>query len=511
MCLHPEFMRLVKRELSWPLLALVLIISGLGWWNTESDFRSKLAEGTIHMNWGTEKQEKKWTSFSVDINTQEGCVRDLIAESGVENKEAENRCTWARDFIYKKHAQYFSIILSIILLIAAARVINTLHSDFKNNTWDYQRLGTHASWRLALAKILGGAALAFYGFVVNAGMFMVLARTQDVHNLGLMSGLILVVGMAAAVPFLVYAFQVTEGRPASLLLVWAVAICAASVLSQMLPISLEAIGFSTFDELSTYKAFEFAGRDFPAIPAMLLVGMIVNAVFLTGAVRLLKSYQTSVTRPWFLLASIFLLSNYVYFTEGSDRYDILDTAGGLAKYAVFYMLTALAFSYLTCILGNRSLLRYRQLEWRKAETGKIPWHLLPVWCPLLASALVAALVAAVQLLGVGKDTGLIVFILHMFGFVVRDLAILHLTTLRRPAGQGDMLGLLILFILYVMLPTLGPDALDGLFVPTAKEPAALGMGVVSAWGQAMLCLILLRGVWRRGMHTAPQLAGVMRV
>ena len=510
MILHPEFMRLLKRELSWPLVALVLVISGLGWWRVEADLRAELVEHNVYVNLGS---ETKQTRFSVNLETQERCIRELMAKAGIENEQADTECASVRRFIYRHHAEYFVGAIAIILLVAAARVVNTMYSDFKHHTWDYQRLGTHAPWRLAFAKITGGAALAFYGLLLNAGIFMMLARTPDIHNLGLMIAMALVVGMAAAVPFLAYTFQVTEGRSASLLLVWGVAICAAVSLNVLLPINL--MNMSNFQEFDRH--FELAVQDFASLPAMLLVSVVVSGFFLMGAVRLLKSYQTSVKKPWFLLVSVVLLSNYVYFSSAyfalrgnSFRSEGIVGTDNLTLYSFnfmdymgSYILISFAFAYLTCILGNRSMLRYRRLQGTWRETGRLPWRELPVWTYMLLFAFCTFVLCTFSISIVGKNPQAIVLLLQIFGFVVRDIAILHITTLRRSEGQGDMLALLAFFVLYVMMAGLLPDAYDQLFLPTAETGIA---GLLSAWGQATGCLLLLRYIWRRHAAAVPAVA-----
>jgi hypothetical protein len=303
MILHPEFMRLVKRELSWPLVALVLVISGLGWWSAQQDFEEELTlKSTIYIRdwkWHTSKD------YSVSIVTQEVCVSELIAQSGVDSATAEEQCAMERN---SNHIRYFVTVVSILLVGSAARVINAVHADFKYSTWDYQRLGSHAPWRLALAKILGGAALAFCAFFLNAGAFLALAPTPDLQNLGSVGFIVLVVGVAAAVPFLAYVYQVVEVRTPSLLLVWGTSIFAAVVLNVILPIELIDLMYY----LSNEEGFKFLGFVFPEISAAILISATLMLFLFVGASRLLRGYQKSVQKPWFLILSVFVLSLYVY-------------------------------------------------------------------------------------------------------------------------------------------------------------------------------------------------------
>ncbi len=104
---------------------------------------------------------------------------------------------------------------------------------------------------------------------------------------------------------------------------------------------------------------------------------------------------------------------------------------------------------------------------------------------------------------IGKNPQGTVLLLQVFGLVARDLAILHITTLRRSEGQGDMLALLAFFVLYVMMAGLLPDAYDQLVLPTEDTGMA---GLVSAWVQATGCLLVLRYIWRRHTGTAPAVA-----
>lgn len=497
MILHPEFMRLLKRELSWPLVALVLVISGLGWWNTQQDFEEiRASKSTVSISSGQGKESK---NYPVSIATQEGCVRELMAQSGIDAPDAESRCVLERRELINQHFMYFVIVVNISLIVAAARVISGLHNDFKNNTWDYQRLGTHAPWRLALAKILGGAALAFFAVFLNATVFLALAPTPHLQNLGNVAFTVLAVGMAAAVPFLAYVYQVVETRTPSLLLVWGTSIVSAGFLNAFLPVGLTDLNIYWRGE----KKFTFLEFVFPEIPAAIMVSVILILFLFVGASRLLNAHQKSIQKPWFFILSVFTLGFYFYGIHDpeSTSKDIFNQANfpGIRFLSIVFLLCC-GVTYCTCLLGNRSLLRYRRLEWTRQETGRLPWREMPVWVYMLLCA-GGALALSVLSIGIfGKNPQGSVLLLQAFGFIVRDIAILHITTLRRSEGQGDMLALLAFFVLYVMMSGLLPDAYDQLVVPTEDTGIA---GLVLTWGQAAGCLVVLRYIWQRQAGTVP--------
>lgn len=473
--LHPEFIRLAKKELSLPLAALVLVASLIGWFQNAEDISNQLQRGFIEITTPNKPDGStpQFHQFSIDVSETARCTTEL-ARQLEEAKlppipDARERCQTEQARIqYERSLDFFTTILVLILLVSFGRMLAHLSADQKANTADYHWLGTYPPGRLALARVFGGSLLGLWGLGVNLALLSnALPDPGAVLPLAVMS----VLGMQVAVctAFLGYTYQIKENRIPSLALVWVVGVLVALAAERLLP-----TGGKLFDLYDLHRAGIIAFYDVPLQSPWFQIGAVTVLVagLLSAAVALQTGWQGRVSMLWVAFVLLGILWVYVGGMEYWEIYDkTLEKAGRSSP----LFAAAVALAYLSALLGNRSLARWARLRFIWDRTGRWPWRDTPAWVAFLGLAVASLPLTAQPVLAMA-----------IIGCLVRDLAILHLSSLFQPNPRGDYLGLLVLGLLYWLLPGWAESG-----------DATSGLDLLWGWGQALVAVSVLVFAARR--------------
>lgn len=477
MTLHPEFVRLVKREAAWPMVLLVLVLGVLGFAGYKQ-LLSILDNPTHQIYVVLGKSADGYTTNAVltTLADMEQCANAVEKEAQLQHQESLEHCKKTRRIEeYKTVTLIFYNFTLVLFIYAASRSLSSFNRDIQLGTWDYQRLATSSPLGLILAKVFGATSLAFFAFILNACIiFAVLPNPLDATNL-IVSGFLILI-LAAIIPTLLYVFQVSEARTPSLLLIWIISFIIATLINSYSFSAAIAPEISTLDTpLKTKDLY------------LLCFGILA----FIGAARLLYAYQVRMRWPMFALicggavgvccASLvqtFLLREG--FNDGESSVSIMHTS-----LAVVFA----AFTYLTAILSNRSVERYRRITRLWQQSGVFPCEELPLWLYFFAGTF-TLLLSRLLIKGLDENVEFRVMILSSITlFMLRDVAILHIASLRFPDWRGDLIGLAALGILYIFMPVLAGAA--G-FNPFMKDPAEL----ILILPQTLIALIIVHRLLR---------------
>ncbi|MFZ4762810.1 MAG: hypothetical protein ACOYK8_08355 [Alphaproteobacteria bacterium] len=516
---HPEFWRLVKKELTWPLLLLVVVISLLGW---HSQQQVALKESSNYYVYFTGDEQLKTLTHSITVNLHDNTDQCIIALKTVHftQTEASQRCAVEKVQEIRKtkknYISYFSAIFILILLGAAIRMLHCLHADLRQNSWDYQRLATFSPSGLALAKIFGGSALAWFAALFNFGCYFMLSGINPDGIVLLITGL-LALGYAATVPFLGYMYQLYEGRTPSLLLVWALNIIVAVFLAIL--VSEHIIELLPPQEHPLSTSYTSRVENIPVFLGFMGTGLVI---MLWGACRLMIVYQLAAQPRFALCLGIITAAAFGVNLVRND----LSEKMPLLIFMVFVACSAAIASYGLVILGNKSGLRLLKISSPLAWQKK--WEVYPAWLFALLMAVIAY-IGILMLSIIAPPTNLAVppttMALHLFyllGFLLRDITIFHLPNInnQRPYS-GEAYPLLILLIIYVLLPFVTPIEtlhflipidIKGLLNPSASIKNSWETTFLfSGWLQAAMVGALFVVLWKKRRRYTLQQKKMMRL
>ncbi|MFN8694013.1 MAG: hypothetical protein ACK5XX_06360 [Holosporales bacterium] len=462
MTLHPEFIRLVKREAAWPMVLLVLVLGVLGFAGYKQSL-SILDDPTHQTYVVLEKSADGYTTKTVltTLADMKQCANAVEKEAQLQHQESLEHCKKTRRIEEFKTVTLILYNFTLVLFIySASRSLSSFSRDIQLGTWDYQRLATSSPLGLILAKVFGATSLVFFAFILNSCIvFAVLPHPLDATNLVLCGFLTLV--LAAIIPTLLYVFQVSEGRTPSLLLIWIISFIIATLIIT----NSYSFNFALAPEISTLET-PLKTKDL----YLLCFGILA----FIGAARLLYTYQVRMRWPWFALscASVVGLCSFSAWDETLSMISGLQEDKDAVAASIYVFLAAVfaGFTYVTAILSNRSVERYRRITRLWQQNGAFPFKELPLWVYFFAVTFIV-LLSRLLIKGLDENVEFRVMLLSSITlFMLRDLALLHIASLRFPDWRGDLIGLAALGILYIFMPILAGAA--G-FNPFMKDPAEL--------------------------------------
>jgi hypothetical protein len=365
-------------------------------------------------------------------------------------------------------------------------------SELRGRTWDWQRMSGIGPWPLAWGKLAGSTAYPWYGAVLCLALFAA-ADHGEVAQPGRLVALLLLGGLLSQVVALLAAVQAaTRDRTFTRAQSTAWLVLAALVLY---PLITAGFAVSRIDWFGTrFEPQAFALRSIAAFLAFAAMGLWVQLR------RELKVRTLPLAWPAF---SLFLMAWVAGFTMGER----LPPPGYplLAALVVAVTLTwATAFGERKDPVALRRLLRaLREERWRRAAEEAPSWLLtLP-----LVLALAGLLAAAPALLGEADLWSVRWTLIAGLGFLGRDLALLIYLNLGVRPRRADLFAAVLLLVGYVLVPlvfaALEWKAAMALLLPIPEHaPIAAASGLAQC---AALGVMLVRR-WRERERAVEALA-----
>lgn len=398
-----------------------------------------------------------------------------------------------------------SVIWLLLVLWGSRLAAESVGDEVTGRTWDVQRLSAQSPWGLTLGKLCGGTAYAWYGAAI-CGLALVIMQSPDSGQIlarSILAGLT-AQSVAFFIMLVLHRFDL-QGRRAH------------TTLAQIggIILSWKAGAFSSLP--ITYSG---AGQPFaPAMPDSIgWYGLGLDPATLTVALQLLSV-------GWVIFGSMRLMRRELGFIDGPlgwlllSIYTIVLVAGFVPRevlqYAFqpqfsrllvgFQSLPWLAPEVLTyiAVLGS-PVSRIGLLKLSGAFTARdwrAVWLNLPIWAPSAALAFLAGLMPTVRITvwllgdksGDMPDNILAPVPLVVFGFMMRDIALIYL--LRLAYRRRTSAALLVMFVLLYLAPMplllhSGYAVVIPLFL---ARPQPTILGVITPWIEAVIAWF---AVWR---------------
>lgn len=376
------------------------------------------------------------------------------------------------------------IAAAVLLLYGTRRAGNSLREERLAGTWDMQRLSAQSAWQLALGKLFGATAFAWY----LAGCCLLLTLPQRLLTAPprlvlLQIAWVVLLGLIAQAMALVLALNgdaaqdARRRRGAIELSGLAVLLLGWDVLS---PQASDAL----WREPLRWWTLELPREGFAI--GSLIVFAIAAVLMLQRGLRAVLQERTLPIGWLALLALIGLWSGGFLWNSGAALLDVqwhgLQPPAWLAAAIDPLFRLGAGWTLLACTLAyacyaqaagdplswRQAMQAAREGRWQTALAG------LPLWLPTGLVALLCAL-AGVASLGAGEPA------LHLLAvplFTLRDLVLMAAWTLTATPRRSAAIPFGVLLTAYVLLPAL--LSLIGL------GPIAALLNPLLSWGQAGL-------------------------
>lgn len=400
----------------------------------------------------------------------------------------------------------------IVLLWGARQAMDSITEEYRERTWDTQRLSALSPWALTWGKLLGGTLMAWYaGGICLVAFSLALGPSPD---LGLRLFYAIGAGLLAQSGGLLYAqIRARHGQIKNGSLFFLGVICLLTIFPWWTRLTGSTPAFDLYaDYTLIWYDWEIDGRLFWQLSLVSAIGWCI-----TGNYRLMRQALGLRDAPWTWLAFTLFLMIYL---------------GGAAPSSYLFLLTSFlicgALAYIGVVVEKNDALRFirllaylKQSDWRQfcADT--------PIWCINIGLAAPVAVWLGCMRTPTGipwrpdADAGVFMFIpllllkvssnpaglanaLHFYPMpllllLIKDCSFYLYFCLGKNPQRAFSLTALCTIMLYAVLPGVfglaGLSWLSALAFPLWADSAAGAL----AWTlpQSALVLYLLRERWKR--------------
>ena len=361
------------------------------------------------------------------------------------------------------------IFLAVTSIWGIRSASGTLLEEQQGLTWDWQRMSGLHPWKLTFGKLFGGTAYNWYGGLICILIFLI---TMPAGSAGTETAKILTaVFFTITVHGLAMLFTLPQmSRPYS----------GRSKLRGLLIYSTVA-GLIIY--IWIYKELDsnvIADLNWYGIHAHHSVMALITAVFyctwtLAGVYRSMRAELQYADPPtWWIT---FLTTNLIF------QFGFLIWMPGIPTGAKWIILMTLAMvqylfaTYAIALSDQRDIVAWRKFF--NPQNSRAWFQDMPIWLISLTFALLGGIVLAIlnptlknNIWGSTEDIfydqpiSVFMFVISLFGFVIRDLGILLLLNFSLKRDKASTYAILYFFILYGLLPAIArPLSAGMLFYP----------------------------------------------
>jgi hypothetical protein len=375
----------------------------------------------------------------------------------------------------------FVLLGGLTWLWGAQLAAESLLSELRGRTWDWQRMSGIGPWPLAWGKLAGSTVYPWYGAVLCLAV-LTLARHGSEARPGITAANLVLGGLLAQTLALLASIQaarrdrtVTRGQATAWLLF------AVLVLYPLL-----TAGYSV--KRVVWYGRELAPPDFALGSVALFLAFAIVGLWVEVR-RELRVRTLPLAWPAFVAVLLAWVAGFP-FGGSSDPSHPVPVA--LAVAAPLTWVTA--FAERKDPVALRRLARaLRAGSWRRAAE-EVPTWLLTL--PFTVGLVLALLVDPSQA-GAPERFAVRGFLVAGLAFFVRDVALLHYLNLGARPRRADLFAAVLLLVGYVLVPLIfGAAKLDGAIAVLLPHPGHAGVSVASALLQAGGMVALLARRWR---------------
>jgi hypothetical protein len=438
-----------------------------------------------------ELQRYGWLEFSLHRLVAMPVVLGIILFIALQSDENSKISDIPAVYTYTSYI-FGTIFFLLVGLWGGHKAAESVIEEINDNTWDFQRLSSLSPWQLTIGKWLGSTSYCWYGglmaFAIHtwANSF-ILPAPYALYN----AVLLFIGGLICHAVALLSSLQIVQQRAATrakLRAIWHHIVG--------LGIGWSFIGFRAeqWRILNDVNTLTWYGDRYDMTVFMTGFAAFILLWLVAGIYWQMRAQLRMRTNP--LLWAGFVAFIMLFF----GGFEV----GFIERYAVMFGPSVAFFVGLTCCYGMVFMepwsgLSYHRLksDWQQKNWANV-FDSFPRW-------LVAFILAALALAWIGlmhSDSPLVVLtLLAMLVFAVRDIALLHYFKFNPESRRATATALFYLGILYLLIPPLiGALHIQGairFFLPIGLAMDDVGISLASGLVQTTLLFILALRRWRR--------------
>ncbi len=418
------------------------------------------------------------------------------------------------EYISSMQSRISTVFMLLVLLWGARQVSRGINEELAQRTWDFQRMSSLTAMDMLVGKCFGSPAYAWYGGLMLIGSYVgydIYGTTEPlfIFTTALHFLLITTLVHAATLMFAVLMLRNAAYRHKPRGSTFYTALVLVLVLPAYgLGLAFNAINLmpngemleSAFDTVSWFK-FDFYSHGF-------VIASIATFTLwaLLGAYRMLASELQY--RQWALAWPIFIvfLCAYLAGFVWEQTPDTSLSPLALSSEALIALSIISSALYLSVFFDRIDIGTYRTLQhaWRTRNLSQL-LSVLPWWLTCVVLSVIATITALVQAtLNDAELATTLWFIGAAYGFMLRDIAIMHLLAF---GGVRRLRSAFFVYlaVLYGLIPAI--------FVETDHMRAVAAMlptldfetvSMASAWGQMLVVVGLCLWRWQRSKRLLTQ-------
>lgn len=350
--------------------------------------------------------------------------------------------------------------LAITTLWGIRSASGALLDEQQNQTWDWQRMSGLSPWKLTIGKLFGGTAYNWYGGLMCILLYLItLPAGNPGNDIAILFTAIVFTVMIHGLVMLVITTQMSKPYSGRSKLRGFLVYMAITGL-----IFYSLIYLQVENDVPINMNWYGIQGDLPVMA--LLIAIFYCTWTIAGLYRSMRSeLQYNDPPVWWIT---FLLSNLVFQFGFIIFLPEIPEGNKWMILMLMALMQYLAGTYTAALTDQRDIVSWK--KWIYATDAQLRFLETPIWLISLVFAFVAGMVFAV-LNATTENTfwpatedifrdghgWLFLFLLSVFGFVIRDMGILLLLNFSLRREKAATYFILYLTILYGLLPVLTRD------------------------------------------------------
>jgi len=358
---------------------------------------------------------------------------------------------------------------------------DSILDEFNEKTWDWQKTSSMGPWKLAFGKLFGSTIYNWYGSLICFAVFMFSIADDANTGIEIRKGFLMIISMISLHGLMILmALQMVRKNTGR-----------NKIKSNRLFITgFLFIGFSS----SILSNNIFLGKTiidiaWYGIPMNYSEIAIISGLFycfwiIAGLYRSMRAeLQFSDAPVWWI---VFIISNFIFQYGFFISNQSMPGAISLAACLGLSMIQSLFIVYFLALNESKNIVNFRQLlTCIKQKEYNTLFQNIPLWLITLPIAFIFGLLAALVFMIVPLSSSgynmfnelhlqnrfeLILILMAIFGFVIRDLGVLLLLNFSSRSKRADATMIVYLFLIYSILPMLTKDmGVASIFYPYQKS------------------------------------------
>lgn len=392
--------------------------------------------------------------------------------------------------------------------------------EYNDKTWDWQKMSIIGPWKLTIGKLFGSTIYNWYGAILCWVLFLISSLYSTHTEIEFKTAILMLISMVSIHGLMIIISLSMVKKADGRTKLKSNRIFIAGIL--FLVFSGQIFGLSSIQSSFNHSQYLWYGIINNPVDLILLASIFYGSWIVAGVYRSMRAeLQFSDSPYWWLL---FILTNLIF--EFGIIWNIPDL-NFILKLAIAFglmFIQTLIMTYILALTESKDIVILRSiLNLFSEKMYNKMFQNISLWLITLAISLIFGILAVCtylfsfilfkEPLSSTSDVGfnifselnldyqpyLILYLLGIFGFIIRDMGIMLYLNLSKTSKRADSAMLIYLLILYILLPFLTKNSGMGvMFYPDFK--ANIIAIVVFPLIESAIVIALVMKKWKEINH-----------